>query len=86
MRTVIIIVCGLALVGIYALVGRWLGGAKGMVTAAQVFIGLWLIMAGLNMWMGVAKAGYSVAEELPIFLVIFGLPAVAAGFVWWKFS
>jgi len=31
-------------------------------------------------------AGYSVAEELPIFLVIFALPAAAAAFVWWKFS
>lgn len=34
--------------------------------------------------MGVAKAGYSVTEELPIFLAIFALPAAAAGFVWWK--
>jgi len=86
MRTAIIIVGGLILVGLYALVGRWLGGTKGMVTGIQVFIGLWLIAAGLNMWMGVAKAGYSVAEELPIFLVIFALPAAAAGFIWWKFS
>ena len=57
-----------------------------MVNAAKVFIALWLIAAGVNMWVGVAKAGYSVTEELPIFLLIFALPAAAAGFAWWKFS
>ena len=45
---------------------------------------LWLIIAGVNMWIGVAKAGYSVAEELPIFLLIFGLPAAAALVIKWK--
>jgi hypothetical protein len=38
------------------------------------------------MWMGVARAGYSVAEELPIFLAIFAIPAGVALFVWWKYS
>jgi hypothetical protein len=45
---------------------------------------LWLALAGLNMGIGVAKAGYSVAEELPIFLLIFGLPAVAAWLIQWR--
>jgi hypothetical protein len=36
------------------------------------------------MWVGVAKAGYSVGEELPIFLLIFGLPALAAILLKWK--
>ena len=40
----------------------------------------------VNMWIGVSRAGYSVAEELPIFLLIFALPAAAAGFAWWKLS
>ncbi len=35
---------------------------------------------------GVAQAGYSVTEELPIFLVIFAIPAAIAAFVWWKFN
>jgi len=39
-----------------------------------------------DMWMGLAKAGYSVAEDLPIFLLIFAIPAAVAAFVWWKFS
>ena len=34
------------------------------------------------MWVGVAKAGYSVAEEAPIFLVVFAVPA--AGPLGWQ--
>ena len=88
MRTAIIILGGFVLLGICLLAGRWIGGAgtKTMVVAAQVFIPIWLAAAGLNMWMGVAKAGYSVTEELPIFLLIFALPAAAAAFVWWRYS
>jgi hypothetical protein len=38
------------------------------------------------MWIGVAQAGYSFKEELPIFLLIFLLPAAAAVFIKWQFS
>jgi hypothetical protein len=38
------------------------------------------------MWMGVSRAGYSVAEELPMFLLVFAVPAAVALLVWWKFS
>ena len=88
MRTAVIILGGFLLLGLCLLAGRWLGGSSGAAldTAARIFIPIWLAAAGLNMWVGVAKAGYSVAEELPIFLLIFALPAAAAGFVWWKFS
>jgi hypothetical protein len=36
-------------------------------------------------WMGVTNAGYSFREELPIFLLIFALPAAVAVLVKWKF-
>ena len=36
-----------------------------------------------NLWIGVAKAGYSVAEEAPIFLVVFAVPAAVAIIVGW---
>ena len=87
MRTVIIILGGLVLLGLFALVGwRFGGGAQSMVAAAQIFIPVWLVAALINMWIGVSRAGYSVAEEFPIFLAIFAVPAVVAAFVWWKFS
>jgi hypothetical protein len=37
------------------------------------------------MWVGVTKPGYSVAEELPIFLLIFGVPALVAVVLKWRF-
>jgi len=49
-------------------------------------ISIWLIAAAINLWIGVARAGYCVAEEFPIFLLIFGLPAAVALLLWWKFS
>lgn len=86
MRTVLFLVAGFLLLGGSLLLGRLFSanypGATAAATAA--YLALWLLIAGANMWVGVAKAGYSVAEELPIFLLIFGLPAVVAGILKWK--
>jgi hypothetical protein len=84
MRSAIIIVGGVLLFGIFVLVARFVGGTQTIVVAAKIFIPVWLVAALINMWLGVARAGYSVAEELPIFLLIFGIPAVVAAFTWWK--
>jgi hypothetical protein len=87
MRTMIIILGGFLLLGLALLAGRWIGGVGTMfmVTAAKVFIPMWLVVALVNMWMG-TRAGYSVTEELPILLLIFAAPTAAALFIWWKFS
>jgi hypothetical protein len=87
MRTLIIILGGLLLLAVALLAGRWIGpGSHGMATAAKIFLPAWLAIALLNMWMGVARAGYSVKEEFPIFLVIFAIPAAVALFVAWRLS
>ena len=88
MRTAVIILGGFLLLGLCLLAGRWLGGSSGAAldTAARIFIPIWLAAALLNMWVGVARAGYSTSEELPIFLLIFALPAGVAAFAWWKLS
>lgn len=87
MRTVIIILGGVLLLGIFALVGWWLGGgAQGIATGAKLFLAVWLVAALINMWFGVVRAGYSVAEEFPIFLVIFVIPAALAAIAWWRSS
>jgi len=75
MHTIAVIAGGLALLVACLIVGRF-AGATGK--AALAFIPLWLIGAGINMWAGVTRAGYSVAAELPIFLLVFAVPAVAA--------
>ena len=83
MRTAIIIAAGLAIAAVFIFAGRLFGRGR---ESMLIFIALWFIAAAVNMWFGVAKAGYSFTEELPIFLVIFAVPAAAAGFVWWKYS
>lgn len=86
MHTLKVIAGGLLLLGLCLVSGRWLGGptpAMGLVTAAKVFIPLWLLGAGVNMWVGVAKAGYSVAEEAPTLVLVFAVPTAVALFVLW---
>lgn len=88
MRTVLLILGGLALLGLCLLAARLIGGTTtaATVTAAKVFIPIWFVVALVNMWVGVSRAGYSVAEELPIFLVIFAIPAAVALLIWRKLS
>ncbi|HET7031960.1 MAG TPA: hypothetical protein VFJ48_02470 [Casimicrobiaceae bacterium] len=87
MRTAVIILGGLVLLGLFALAGWRFGeGTRGLATASIGFVGIWLIIALANMWVGVTRAGYSVAEELPIFAVIFVVPAAVAAIVWWRTS
>lgn len=76
MHTITVIAGGLALLAACLLVARLLGAssAKG----ALAFLPLWLAAALVNMWVGVTHAGYTVAQEFPILLVVFGIPAAAA--------
>lgn len=86
MHTLKIITGGLVALGIFLLVGRYLGGnrAEGIATAAKCFIPAWLIAAAVNMWFGVSQAGYSIRDEAPIFLLNFAIPAAIAAMVWWR--
>jgi multisubunit Na+/H+ antiporter MnhF subunit len=87
MHTLKVIAGGFILLAVCLLIGRLVGGqssADGLVGAAKLFIPLWLLVAGVNLWIGVTRAGYTVAEEAPIFLVVFAVPAtVALLLVWW---
>jgi len=86
MRTALFLIAGILLLSASLLLGRLFSanypGATFVATIA--YVTLWLVIAGVNMWVGVAKAGYSVAEELPIFLLIFGVPAAVAILLKWK--
>ena len=80
---------GLVLLGIFLLAGRLVSAGTpvaGMVSAARWFIPVWLVGAGINMYIGVARAGYSVAEEAPIFLLVFAVPAAVAALIAWTLS
>lgn len=78
---------GFALLGVCILIAKLAGGsAAAMSKAALIFIPLWLIAAAVNMWVGVTKAGYSVKDELPVFAVVFVVPAAVAVFAMWRLS
>jgi hypothetical protein len=84
MHTLLVIGVGLGLLGLCAVAGRMLAGAHGVGTAALVFVPLWLVGAAINMYIGVTRAGYSVAAETPIFAIVFGVPAAVALFAWMR--
>jgi hypothetical protein len=88
-HTIKVIAGGFALLAFCLIVARFLPGsspASNMACAGLIFVALWFIGAGINMWVGVAKAGYSVAEEAPVFLVVFAIPAAVGILAWWSFS
>src|SRR5262245_42265667 len=78
-HTIMVIAGGLALLVACLIVGRFVATAS---RGALAFLPLWLIGAGLNMWSGVTRAGYPILAELPIFLLVFGVPAVLALCAW----
>ena len=83
MHTAIVISTGFVLLGLCALAGFLFGGNATVPMALLAFLPLWVIGAGVNMYMGVKSAGYSVAEEMPMFFVVFGVPAIVALAIWW---
>lgn len=86
MRTALFLLAGFLLLGATSILARLFGQIypSAAAVATAVFLVLWLALTGFNLWLGVAKAGYSVAEELPVLLLLFGVPAVAAVALKWK--
>ena len=84
MHTVKVILGGVALLAICLLTARPFGGGQhGMARASLIFLPLWLAASLINLWIGVSRAGYTVAEEAPIAIVVFAVPAAVALLVWW---
>jgi hypothetical protein len=79
MRTALIILGGLAAWGVFVAAAKTsLNPGKAIGTATIAFVVLWFLVAAVNMYFGVARAGYAFREELPIFLLIFLAPAIVA--------
>ena len=85
MRTGLFLIARFLMLAAALLLGRLFSanypGATLVATVA--YVALWFAIAAANMWIGVARAGYSVAEELPIFALIFALPAAVAILLKW---
>ncbi|MEZ2407626.1 putative membrane metal-binding protein [Bosea sp. OAE752] len=85
MHMAMVIGGGVVLLGLFLLFGKLWGGAEpDYALAAKLFVPVWLAVALLNMWVGVAKAGYSVRAELPILVLVFAVPALLALLVAWR--
>ncbi len=84
MHTLKVLAIGFLLLGFSLLGGRLIQGSHGIAIGALVFLALWLVGASINMYIGVKRAGYTPAQELPLFLFVFLLPAIPALFTWWK--
>src|SRR5258708_38542787 len=76
MHILIVIIGGLAALGLFYLGYRfaWLNPAAG----AVLFIWVWLSASVLNGLLGGFKAGIPVIQEIAAFILILGLPGVAA--------
>ena len=88
LRSLSITVLGFLFWAVCMLTGRILSTDKNIrrKRATYSFIFLWFLLAAMNMWIGVGRAGYSIAEELPIFLMIFLGPTLPALFINRRFS
>lgn len=86
MRTALFLAAGFLLLAAFLILARLFSEnyPSASAWATSAFLLLWLALTGANMWTGVSKAGYSVAEELPILALLFGVPAVAALLLKWK--
>ncbi len=88
-HTIKVILLGFALLAACLIAGRLAGGGGQpifLARSALLFVPLWFVGAGINMWLGVSRAGYSVKEEIPFFFVVFLIPAVVALFLWWRYA
>lgn len=86
MRTALFLASGFLLLAAFLILARLFSPhyPSAAAWATTAFLVLWLVVTGVNMWVGVSKAGYSVGEELPILLLLFALPAAAAIATKWK--
>ena len=86
MRTGLIVLAGLLVLASASILGRLFSSsfANAPLQSTVGFVLLWLVVCSFNMWVGVAKAGYAVAEELPVFALVFLVPTAVAVFVRWR--
>ena len=76
MHTVKVIAAGFALLGVLLPI----------VFAMKLFIPLWFAVSVINLIVGITRAGYSFLQEAPVLLVVFGVPALVASLIWWRFG
>ena len=85
MHMALVILAGILLAVVFGMFGRlWGHDMAGLTQGLRWFVPVWFGVALVNMWVGVTKAGYTVAQEAPILLMVFALPAGLAALVIWQ--
>jgi hypothetical protein len=86
MRTLLFLLVGFLLLAASILLGKLFSShyPDARYAATLIFVLSWLGLSGANLWVGIAKAGYTLNEEFPIFLLIFGAPTIVAVFLKWR--
>ena len=77
MHTLRLTLIGLILLSVFVFVAAQINRRSNRrgVDRARIFIWVWLVVAAINFCLGVFVANYSVATELAVHVVVFGLPA-----------
>ncbi|HWV79842.1 MAG TPA: hypothetical protein VNZ50_00295 [Hyphomicrobiaceae bacterium] len=79
MHTVMVTAGGFALLGLFMLLVRFWSSERGILSVAvNAFVPVWFAITLVNFWIGIAYAGYTVLQELPVLAITFGLPAAVA--------
>ena len=86
MRTLLFLLVGFLLLTASVLLGKLFSSnyPGAAYTATLTFVVVWLLISSANLWVGVVKAGYTLSEEAPFFVLIFGVPAIVAIFLKWR--
>ncbi|WFU91339.1 hypothetical protein QA644_24515 (plasmid) [Rhizobium sp. CC1099] len=85
MHTALVIGSGIAMLFLFLLLSKLWGGVDpDFAFAAKAFVAVWFLVSVTNLWVGVTRAGYSVADELPIFCLVFAVPTLIACFTIWR--
>jgi uncharacterized membrane protein len=83
MHTLVLTLMGLVLLFVFVFVATLINKRKNKpaVDGARIFIWFWLAVSIVNFYVGVVVANYSVATEVGVHTVIFGLPAGVAWYL-----
>lgn len=82
MHTLVIVICGFVLLGLFIVFGwLWHVGTFPSVAATKLFIAVWAVISIVNAWLGVTRAGYSIGDELIVLPQVLLPPVIAAGLV-----
>ncbi len=84
MHTLMLVVGGLVALGIFLLAAVLLG--RRIADGARVFVWPWLAASVVNMLIGMYWANIPFSVELPVLIVVFGVPAAVAWLVAKRFA